>query len=110
MSTTFNTKLSMSPAQAQELIDDATKFSEYENSMKEFITREKYTEIKKENFMNFVKMLLSSFGFKPTWSDYCSLWGTYETELGTREDNMEDPQTLVKYTKDLVQEYVWLHS
>ncbi|CAI2381977.1 unnamed protein product [Moneuplotes crassus] len=100
----------MTSDEAQGLIDDSSKFKELKDSTRDFINREDYSEIIKDTFIKVMEKLLSELGFKPTWSDYSSLWGTYETELGTNEENMNDPQIFLKYSKDLVQEFIWLHS
>uniref|UniRef100_A0A7S3KGD1 Uncharacterized protein n=1 Tax=Euplotes crassus TaxID=5936 RepID=A0A7S3KGD1_EUPCR len=94
----------------QKVIDDKTQFDSYIESTQDFITREDYSKIFKDDFIKIVEKLLSEFGLKPTWAQYSSLWGTYETEIGSSEEDMEDPKTLIKYLKDVVQEYIWLSA
>eukprot|EP00343_Euplotes_focardii_P002368 CAMPEP_0205807512 /NCGR_PEP_ID=MMETSP0205-20121125/11244_1 /ASSEMBLY_ACC=CAM_ASM_000278 /TAXON_ID=36767 /ORGANISM="Euplotes focardii, Strain TN1" /LENGTH=100 /DNA_ID=CAMNT_0053081821 /DNA_START=39 /DNA_END=338 /DNA_ORIENTATION=+ len=95
---------------AQEIVEKAEVFLEKSNKTIEYIDAQNYSEsrsISKDEFVNVMEVLLTSFNFKPTWSDYSALWDSYENDLGSRMENMDDPEVLKKYLKELTQEFIW---
>ena len=105
-----NSKFPTTIEEAQKEINDAEKFSESAKLTNTFIDEQQFSEISKTEFIQVMEVLFSNLKFKPVWSDYANLWGSYENDYGERTEDMKDPQVLKKYLQDLAQEFIWDNS
>ena len=95
---------------AQDAIDNSSLFEEKMLPATLFISEQNYSSISKEEFVKVLQVLFNSLGFKSVWSDFSTLWGSYQTDYGENRENMKDPEVLKKYLKDLAQEFIWINS
>eukprot|EP00343_Euplotes_focardii_P002856 CAMPEP_0205805040 /NCGR_PEP_ID=MMETSP0205-20121125/8140_1 /ASSEMBLY_ACC=CAM_ASM_000278 /TAXON_ID=36767 /ORGANISM="Euplotes focardii, Strain TN1" /LENGTH=97 /DNA_ID=CAMNT_0053075613 /DNA_START=23 /DNA_END=313 /DNA_ORIENTATION=- len=97
----------MTLTEAQSLIDNNKVFKEKSKAALDYIDSCKFTEIEKQNFIDIMMVLFKELKFNPDWSDFSSLWGSFQDELGSSSEHMEDPEVLKKYFKILLQEFIW---
>mmetsp|Transcript_31906 Transcript_31906/g.28262 ORF Transcript_31906/g.28262 Transcript_31906/m.28262 type:complete len:110 (-) Transcript_31906:293-622(-) len=103
-------KFSITQEEAQQSLDNTKDYVSRAQKALEFMVEQNFSSINKEEFVKVLEVLFASLKFQPTWSDYSSLWGSYETDYGSSRENMEDPEVLKKYLKDLAQEFIWINA
>ena len=103
----INPKLNMTQVDAQNLVTDEAKFSDAAKPCLDYLAEKRFSEIGKDEFVSTLEVLFESLDFKAMRVDYNTLWSSYELDYGDRSENMESPETLKKYLKDLTQEFIW---